>query len=95
MLPSAVLHTRPAPACKANALLLSFNLTQQQQQQQQQRDNQAELPEVQLSVPLHAKYPEPHAFGFQGWRALSSGRCSNAARLVPVVTCLHCISPCS
>jgi hypothetical protein len=81
MLPSAVLRARPAPACKANALLLSFNMTQQQQQQQQQRQRSnlaQQQPEVQLSVPLHAKYPEPHAFGFQGWQVLSSGRSSNA-----------------
>jgi hypothetical protein len=78
MLLFAALHARPAPACKANALLLSFNMTQQQQQQQQDKQAQ-QPPEVQLSVPLHAKYPEPHAFGFQGWQVLSSGTCSDAA----------------
>uniref|UniRef100_A0A383WGT5 Phosphatidylinositol-glycan biosynthesis class X protein n=1 Tax=Tetradesmus obliquus TaxID=3088 RepID=A0A383WGT5_TETOB len=64
----------PAPACKANVLLLGFNMTQRQQQQQQQegKRNHQRLKAL-LSVPLHAKYPEPHAFGFQGWQALSSG----------------------
>ncbi|WIA12911.1 hypothetical protein OEZ85_006528 [Tetradesmus obliquus] len=62
----------PAPACKANVLLLGFNMTQRQQQQQEGKQNNQRL-EALLSVPLHAKYPEPHAFGFQGWQALSSG----------------------
>jgi hypothetical protein len=77
MLPYAVLIARPAPACKANALMLSFNITQQQQQQQQDKQSQQQS-EVQLSVPLHAKYPEPRAFGFQGWQVLSSGKHSSA-----------------
>jgi hypothetical protein len=72
----AVLLPRPAPACKANALLLGSKITQQQQQQSKKGQQQLE---VQLSVPLHAKYPEPHAFGVQGWQALSSGECSKAA----------------
>lgn len=70
-------------------LLLGFNMTQRQQQQQEGKQNHQRL-EALLSVPLHAKYPEPHAFGFQGWQALSSGECSSAVVAVAQIKQADC-----
>lgn len=71
---------RPAPVCQPTALLLRFNLTA--------------AGRAALSVPLHAKYPEPLAFGFAGWRALLTGAllgpAAGAAVLPALCFCVGC-----
>jgi hypothetical protein len=64
--PAGLLTCRPAPACQDTALLLQLNTTWQQLQQQA-------APGAALLVPLHAKYPQPYAAGYQGWRWSMTG----------------------
>lgn len=70
--PVSPVHTpvccRPAPACEDTALLLGLNTSSWQQQQQ------ASSATILVVVPLHAKYPQPFAAGFQGWRWTLTGQ---------------------
>jgi hypothetical protein len=54
---------RPAPACQDTALLLGLDSTLQH----------LAATAVDLQVPLHAKYPQPYAAGYQGWRWTLTG----------------------
>lgn len=63
----------PAPACEDTALLLGLNTSSWQQQQA------GSATTLLVVVPLHAKYSQPFAAGFQGWHWTLTGHI--AARL--------------